>query len=87
MIYEPATSRRYGKVPVSKRANDVSFPFFFYFCNMPLRGCFYTFTLYATSTVSVYFGEMNTFEIIDTYVHEIQWKPRRDVEKRVYATK
>lgn len=37
MIYEPATSRRYGKVPVSKRANDVSFPFFFYFCNMPLR--------------------------------------------------
>lgn len=31
MIYEPATSRRYVKVPISKRADDVGFSFLFFF--------------------------------------------------------
>lgn len=65
MIYEPATSRRYGKVPVSKRANDVYFLFFFIF--ITITGCFHIFTRY-TSTVSVYFEKMNIFEIIDIYI-------------------
>lgn len=71
MIYEPALSRRYEKLPVSKRANDVGFPFFFpppsptfIACHYVIFPHFYIVIRYID--VSLYFEEMNIFETINT---------------------
>lgn len=68
MIYEPAASRRYEKLPVSKRANDGGWFSFFspYFYSMPLRDISTLLHVIRHIDVSLYFEEMNTSETINT---------------------
>jgi len=62
MIYEPVALRRYGKVSVSERANDVTcFFFLLLFYSMPLRDIFTV--LHATS-MFLYFDEIRTYHFL-----------------------